>query len=85
MLAVSSHDRNNHPERDYIASAIDLHTAFLNADIRQDVFEEAPKEIARSVVKISQSTETVAPACCDSLGLPELQPTPDRSQLLQKC
>ena len=42
MLAVSSHDRNNHPERDYIANSIDLHTAFLNADIRQDVFEEAP-------------------------------------------
>ena len=37
MLAVSSHDRNNHPERDFIAIAIDVHTAFLHADIDQDL------------------------------------------------
>ena len=28
MLAVSSHDRSSHPERGYIAIAIDVHTAF---------------------------------------------------------
>ena len=30
MLAVSSLDRNNHPERDNIAIAIDVHAAFLH-------------------------------------------------------
>ena len=33
MLAASSHDRNNHPERDHITIAIDVHTAFLHADV----------------------------------------------------
>ena len=35
VLAVNSHDQNNHPERDYIASAIGVHTAFLHADFDQ--------------------------------------------------
>ena len=44
MLATSSHDRNNHPEDDYVAIAIDVHTAFLHADIDQDLYAEPPEE-----------------------------------------
>ena len=36
MLAASSDDRNSHPQRDYFALAIDVHTAFLHADIDQE-------------------------------------------------
>ena len=43
MLAVNSHDRNNHPERDYITSAIGVHTAFLHADVDQELFAEPPE------------------------------------------
>ena len=38
MLGVSSHDRNNHPKCDCITIAIDVHTAFLHADIDQALF-----------------------------------------------
>ena len=44
MLAVSSHDRNNRSESDYIAIAIDVHTAFLHVDIDQELFAEPPRE-----------------------------------------
>ena len=44
MLAVSSHDRNNHPERDTIEIAIDVHTRFLHADTDQELFAEPPEE-----------------------------------------
>ena len=43
MSAASSHDRNNHPERDYITLAIDVHTAFLHPDIDQELFAEPPE------------------------------------------
>ena len=43
-MAASSHDRNNHPERHYIASAIDVHTTFLHAHIAQELFPEAREE-----------------------------------------
>ena len=43
MLAVNSHDRNNDPERDYIANAIGVHTAFLHADFDQELFAEPPE------------------------------------------
>ena len=68
MSAASSHDRNNHPEFDYIAIA-----AFLHADIDQELFAEPPEEselceevgkLHKSGTRISQSTETVAPTCC---------------------
>ena len=42
MLAPSSHDEN-HPEDDYVATTIDVHTAFLHADIDQDLYSE-PRE-----------------------------------------
>ena len=44
MLAASSRGRNSHPERDYIAIAIDVHTAFLHAAIDQELFTEPPEE-----------------------------------------
>ena len=43
MLAASSHDRNNDPESDHITVSIDVHTAFLHADVDQDLFEEPPE------------------------------------------
>ena len=43
MLAASSHDRNSHPEREHITIAIDVHTAFLHADVDQDLFAEPPE------------------------------------------
>ena len=33
MLAASSHDRNNDPESNHITVSIDVHTAFLHADV----------------------------------------------------
>ena len=44
MLAASSHDRNNDPESDHITIAIGVHTAFLHADVDQDLFAEQPPE-----------------------------------------
>ena len=44
MLATSSHDRNSASEDDYVAIAIDVHTAFLHADIDQDLFAEPQEE-----------------------------------------
>ena len=40
MLGASSHERNSDPESDHITIAIDVHTAFLHADVDQDVFAE---------------------------------------------
>ena len=44
MLAASSHDQNNHPERDYITIASGVHTSFLHPDIDQALFPEPPEE-----------------------------------------
>ena len=68
FLAAVSHDRNNHPERHFIAIAIDVHTGFLHAGIDQEKSAEPPEvcvkrrslETAQSVVWALQSTETVA-------------------------
>ena len=43
MLAASSHDRNSDLESDHITVAIDVHTAFLHADVDQDLFAEPPE------------------------------------------
>ena len=43
MLAASSHDRKNDPESDHITVSIDVHTAFLHADVDQDLFAEPPE------------------------------------------
>ena len=40
MLAASSHDRNNDPESNHITVSIDVHTAFLHADVDQDLFAD---------------------------------------------
>ena len=43
MLAASSHDRNNDLESNHITVSIDVHTAFLHADVDQDLFAEPPE------------------------------------------
>ena len=43
MLSASSHDRNNHPGCDHITKATDVHTAFLHADVDQELFAEPPE------------------------------------------
>ena len=43
MLAASSHDRNNDPESNHITVSIDVNTAFLHADVDQDLFAEPPE------------------------------------------
>ena len=43
MLAASLHDRTNHAECDHITIAIDVHTAFLHADVDQELFAEPPE------------------------------------------
>ena len=43
MLAASSHDRNNDPESNHITVSIHVHTAFLHADVDQDLFAEPPE------------------------------------------
>ena len=43
MLAASSYDRSIDPESDHITAAIDVHTAFLHADVDQDLFAEQPE------------------------------------------
>ena len=43
MLAASSHDRNNDPESNHITVSIDVHTAFLHADVDQDLLAEPPE------------------------------------------
>ena len=72
----------NNPECDHITIAIVVHTAFLHADVDQELFAEPPEpvewyeselcedsvEIEESVVPLSQSTEIVAPTRCKSLG-----------------
>ena len=37
------HDRNNDPESNHITVSIDVHTAFLHADVDQDLFAEPPE------------------------------------------
>ena len=43
MQGASSHDRNNDSESNHITVSIDVHTAFLHADVDQDLFAEPPK------------------------------------------
>ena len=40
MLPASSHDRNKDLESNHITFSIDVHTAFLHADVDQDLFAE---------------------------------------------
>ena len=77
MFAVRSHGRNTHPDRDYIASASDGHTALLRDDIDRAFSSILPEEsewcedevwkLHRALYGIFQCTETVAPTCCASL------------------
>ena len=43
VLAASSHNRNSDPGPDHITMAIDVPTAFLHADVDQDLFAEPPE------------------------------------------
>ena len=43
MLDASSHDRNSDPESNHITVSIDVHTAFLHADVDQDLSAEPPE------------------------------------------
>ena len=43
MLAASSHDTNNDPESNHITVSIVVHTAFVHADVAQDLFAEPPE------------------------------------------
>ena len=43
MLEASSHDRNNDPDSNHITVSIDVHAAFLHADVDQDLFAEPPE------------------------------------------
>ena len=76
MLAASSHDRNNDPESNHITVSIDVHTAFLHADVDQDLFAEPPEpdewydaglkedEVWKlnNTVRISKSSKIIAQA-----------------------
>ena len=99
MLAASSHDRNSDPEPDHITVAIDVHTAFLHADVDQELFAEPTEpdewyerrigrrrtvETEQSIVRLSQSTKFVAPTPFEYPGKSELPPTLDGSELLPK-
>ena len=94
MLATSSQDGNNHPEDDHVAKAIDVHTAFLHADIDQDLYAETARgvriergrsvETSQSSVRILESTRTVPSTCGDNFGTSEFPLTLDRPELLQK-
>ena len=91
MLATSSHDRNNHSEDDYVAIAIDVHTAFLRADFDQDLYAEQPEESELNEdevwklhkVRIQESTKNVASTCGDDFGKSEFPFTIGRFVLLQ--
>ena len=37
----------NHPECDHITIAIDVHTAFLHADVDRELFAEPPEAVER--------------------------------------
>ena len=98
MLATSSYDRNSDPESDHITVAIDVHTAFLHADVDQDLFAQPPEpdewcdaglkedEVWRlnKALRLSQSTKIVASTPCEHSRKSDLPPTPDRSELLAK-
>ena len=43
MLAVSSHDRNNHPECDHITIEIDSHTAFCTRTLTKNCLQSHQK------------------------------------------
>ena len=98
MLAASSQDRNSDPESDHTTVAIDVHTAFLHADVDQDLFAEPPEPDEwydaglkeDEVWKLNKALYGYRKApklghqhlVC--LGKSELSPTPDGSKLLPK-
>ena len=95
---ASSHDRNNDPESDHITIAIDVHTAFLHADVDQDLFAEPPEpdewcdaglkedEVWRLNKALygyrNEPKLWHQHLACEYPGKSELPPTPDGSELL---
>ena len=43
MVASSSYKRTRDHDSEYITVAIDVHTAFVHADIDRDLFAEPPR------------------------------------------
>ena len=99
MLAASSHDRTSDPESDHNTIAIDVHTAFLHADVDQDLFPEPPEpdewydaglkedevwRLNKALYGYRKAPKIVAPTPCEYPGKSELPPTLDRSELLPK-
>ena len=92
MLASSSYARNRHRDIDYIAIAIDVHSAFLLADIHRDVFAELLDEAELASDEIEKLEEALygywkapilASRCCNCLGRHERPYSSDRPQWLQ--
>ena len=87
MLAASSHDRNNDLESNHITVSIDVHTAFLHADVDQDLFAEPPEpdEWYDAGLKEDEVWKlNVASAPRECPGKSELSPTPDGPKLFPK-
>ena len=90
---------NSDPEGDHITIAIDVHTAFLHADVDQDLFAEPPEpdewydaglkedevwRLNKALYGYRKAPKLVAPTPCEYLGKSELPPTLDESELLPK-
>ena len=94
MLATSSQDRNNYPEEDFVAIAIDVHTAFLHADIDQDLYAEPPEEselnedevwkLHTALYGYREAPKLWHQHVVTIFGKPEFPFTLDRPKLLQK-
>ena len=99
MLSASSHDRNNHPGCDHITIATDVHTAFLHADVDQELFAEPPEseewkesellknevwELNRALYGYREAPKLWQQHVVILLGKFKLSPTPDRSELFWK-
>ena len=99
MLAASSHDRNNDPESNHITVSIDVHTAFLHADVDQDLFAEPPEpdewydaglkedevwKLNKALYGYRKAPKNVASTPREFPGKSELSHTPDGPNLFPK-
>ena len=99
MLAAGLHDRNNDPESNPITVSIDVHTAFLHADVDQDLFAEPPEtdewydaglkedevwKLNKALYGHRKAPKIVASTLREFLGKSELSPTLDGLKLFPK-